>query len=143
MSNVLSSILADASAKLDAIPALNGKVGAALGGRGSDPGLSKAPLPCAWVLVSGAQPIGQNNAGMVPKSAVYTKVDVVVVLMVPYASQADLIGAQMPLIEDCIASLRGSESFNGAQWRDEGFDLKQVNVDRMGYELHFSTHVSL
>jgi len=90
---------------LETVPALAVNSGLAAGGRASDPSMIHIPLPCAWVIMADDKPndppTGSNPAGQVVST------DYIVMLHVPYTSQADLLANQLPLLEAAVTAVRG------------------------------------
>lgn len=118
---------------LQTVPTL--KSGLAVGGRADDPAMTKIPLPSAWVLLHNDEPEpagAMNPAGQVVKNIF------VVVVYVPYISQADLIATQLPLLESVMKVVRGQQAPMGQKWRYEGQRLTLVNPDKLAYEQRYS-----
>ena len=122
--------------RVQAIPALAASTGLALGGKTPDPGLTKIPLPAAWVLADAGKTTQDIRAGRVPTLAsvhlAYT-----VLLYVPYTSQTDLIATQLPLLETLISTVTGQTAPSGQRWFFNDFKLVLVNPDRLGYRISF------
>lgn len=121
---------------LETVPALAVNSGLAAGGRASDPSMIHIPLPCAWVIMADDKPndppTGSNPAGQVVST------DYIVMLHVPYTSQADLLANQLPLLEAAVTAVRGKQSAKGQKWRYSGQKLVLVNPDRLVYEQRYS-----
>jgi hypothetical protein len=121
---------------LTSVPALAANAGLAAGGRASDPSMIHVPLPCAWLLLAEDKPndaaTGSNPAGQVVST------DFIVMLHIPYVSQADLLANQLPLLEATIAAVRGKQAPRGQKWRYAGQKLMLINPDRLVYEQRYS-----
>lgn len=133
---MISALANDLVAKLNGITGLVGKVGLATGGRGSDPALSKAPLPLAWAFFQSMKPMDPPAAQQATSQAM--QLDFRVFVIVPYISQDDMQAVQLPLIQSAITSIRGSVSPSRTKWRFESADQRQINTDRIYFELRFS-----
>lgn len=123
-------------ALVETVPAIANAAGLAVGGRASDPAMASIPLPSAWVILAEDKAhdpaTGFNPAGQVVISTF------VVMVYVPYVSQADLIANQLPLLESVVKAVRGQPSATGQKWRYEGQKLALINTDRLAYEMKFS-----
>ena len=118
------------------VPTVATSVGMATGGRATDPAMTNVPLPCVWLVMSDDKPhdpsTGSNPAGQVVITTY------VLMVHVPYVSQADLLGTQLPLLESIVAAIRGQQAPKGQKWRYEGQQLSVINVDRLIYEQKYS-----
>ena len=134
---------ADLVAKVTSVPALTSSAGLAVGGKGSDPGLLKIPLPAAWVMYTkddvDEAPFGHGGSqpGMVPSQQV-VMLTCSVLIYLPYASQADLLETQLPLLEAVVNAVRGTLAPSGHRWRYLGQKLALVYPDRIAYEQHYT-----
>jgi len=133
---VIAESINDLYTRLQAIPALASSTGLLLGGKTPDPGLTKIPLPAAWVLHDGAQNTQDQRIGQVPINAT-TALQFAVMLYVPYSTQQDLIANQLPLLESIIAAIHGQTSPTGQRWYWARSKLVVLNPDRLGYHLTF------
>jgi hypothetical protein len=138
---MISELASDLVAKLNAIPALAGRVGLHLGGTQVDPGLSKATLPLAWPIFRSMKPTDPVTHQVPTRQSMQCSFAVFV--LVDYKSQADLASNQYPLLEETVTAIRGSTSPAGTGWRLEDFEVRQINVDRLYYELRFSINTHL
>ncbi|MGZ3307272.1 MAG: hypothetical protein ACXU85_01805 [Xanthobacteraceae bacterium] len=121
---------------VQSVPQLAEKSGFAVGGQVPDPGLSKTPLPAAWVILSGDQ-CADNDASLRPAIEV-VEMTFVVMLYVPYLGQADLLANQFPLLEAVIKAARGEKAPSGHRWRYVGQRLALVNTDKLAYEQRYT-----
>jgi hypothetical protein len=121
--------------------------GLALGGRGSDPAMTKIPLPAAWIMFGkdrvNEEPYGSSQSsrfgGMVPMGENVQQI-YSVVIYIPYQSQDDLLTVQFPLLESVIEAVRGGgkEAPSGHRWRYIGQKLAMVYPDRLAYEQSYT-----
>ena len=120
----------------ESVTGLTNSVGMATGGRATDPAMTNVPLPCVWLVLASDKPhdpaTGSNPTGQVVTNTF------VLMVHVPYISQADLLSAQLPLLESIVATIRGQQAPKGQKWRYEGQQLSVVNVDRLIYEQKYS-----
>lgn len=121
---------------VQSVPLLAQKSGFAVGGQAPDPGLSKIPLPAAWVILSGDK-CGDDDEKMRPAIEVVT-LTFVVMLYVPYLGQSDLLANQFPLLEQVIQAVRGQKAPSGHRWRYMGQQLALVNADKLAYEQRYT-----
>lgn len=119
-----------------AIPALASSTGLVVGGKEPDPGMVKIPLPAAWILPFRGENRQDKNDPLPPSTAMVEHM-VMVVLLVPYATQPELIASYYPLVDAVIAAVHGQQLAGGqrAFWRD--YELKLVNPDRLGFHILF------
>ncbi len=126
------------------IPELANSAGLAIGGKGNDPGLTKIPLPAAWIMyandVVNEAPYGtgEDNTGTIsnPQSML---LQVNILIYLPYVSQDDLLNIQFPLLEKLIATVHATSPVPYAmRWRYVGQKLALVYPDRIAYEQHYT-----
>lgn len=141
---MIAENLLDLITKVTSIEALATSSGLALGGKGSDPGLQKLPLPAAWIMYAkddvDEDPIGHGNAhspGMVPAVQALS-VLISILIYIPYTTQDDLLNVQLPLLETVIKTIRGTDAPSGHRWRYLGQKLALVYPDRIAYEQHYT-----
>lgn len=154
---MIAECATDLLARVQAVAALAGRASLSIGGRSADPGLLKAPLPIAWVVYSGDQAdeapygsSGQGGPGMVPASQVMLT-NWRVIVYVNYASDADLIANQYPLLEAVVEAVKttvtdpagGLEAPSGHRWRYAGQKAAVLPNDRMAYEQHYTLDIVL
>lgn len=126
----------DLYTKVQAIPALSASSGLAVGGQSPDPGMTKVPLPAAWILAHSAKTnIPANNP--VPFRVANVDMSYLVMLYVPYLGQSDLINNQLPLLQSVIKAVHGTDAPSGQRWRFDTYALGLVNTDRLGYKIQF------
>lgn len=121
---------------LQAVPQLSTSIGLVIGGKAPDPGLTKVPLPAAWVLHDGAQNTQDMRMAQVPLN-ITTQLAYVVMLYVPYTSQQDLIDNQLPLLEQVITAVHGQTAPTGQRWFWRRSKLVLINPDRLAYHISF------
>lgn len=140
---MISENVADLIAKIQTLPQLASSSGLAIGGKGTDPGLLKIPLPAAWIMYSkddvDEAPFGQGGAqpGLVPAQEVVLATCSVLIYL-PYTDQDDLLNVQLPLLESVITAIRGKIAPSGHRWRYVGQKLALVYPDRIAYEQHYT-----
>lgn len=121
---------------VETVPALVKTSGLAVGGRSTDPAMASIPLPSAWVILADDKPRDPETGSNPDGQVVITTY--VVMVYVPYISQADLITNQLPLLESVMKAVRGKQSTSGQKWRYEGQKLTLINTDRLAYEQRYS-----
>jgi hypothetical protein len=142
----LSAAAQDLYTKIQAIPALASSAGLVLGGKEPDPGMTKIPLPAAWILLS--QFDNENVGALLNRPPTIANVRALygVMLYLPYISQSDLITNQLPLLEQVIAAIQGTAiTGTGAsqRWTLHSGKLVLLNTDRLGYHLIFELSTPL
>jgi hypothetical protein len=142
----LSAAALDLFTKIVAIPALATSTGLAIGGKEPDPGMTKIPLPAAWILL--AQFDNENLGSLTnrPPTVANVRAQYGVFLYLPYKSQADLIANQLPLVEQVVQAVQGTPIANtGAsqRWALASGKLAGVNTDRVIYHLAYELFTPL
>ena len=134
---MITELSQDLINKIITVPALQQRVGAAVGGTKSDPTMAQAPLPYAWVVFGGSQPISDGDGGQRYRREVY---NFAVIVGISYGgTEEDLLETQLPVLEAIAQAAHGQESFKFADlWEYTGADLKSVQTDRLIYQLGFS-----
>ena len=127
---------ADLYTKIQAIPAIASATGLAVGGKTPDPGLTKMPLPAAWILFDGATSTLDPNSRL-PSTNLPAVLSYAAMLYVPYIGQQDLIANQLPLVELVAKTVHGTDAPTGQRWRFSTAKLVLVNADRMCYRINF------
>lgn len=143
---MIAECAADILAKVKTVPdfttASGVMVGLSIGGRSSDPGMLKIPLPAAWVTLKSDQTDEQDYthgpaSGLIPTTqgmlATYA-----VMVFVPYIDDDDLLDTQYPLLEAVASAVHGTESPSGLRWRYIGQRIALVYPDRLAYEQRFT-----
>ena len=125
----------DLYTKLATITAIANSAGFAVGGKQSDPALTKVPLPAAWVLLGNDKAVNVDG-GMVQKTQI-VQVEYVVMIYVPYTSQADLINNQFPLLRAARTAIHATDAPNGNRWKYMQQRLALINPDRLCYEQRY------
>lgn len=129
--------------RITTLPALEASTGLALGGKGTDPGMLKVPLPAAWVMFTtddaAEAPFGNSGyqPGLVSESQVMS-LTFHVLVYIPYISQEDLLNVQFPLLESIARTVHAKPAPSGHRWRYLGQKLALVYPDRIGYEQHYT-----
>ena len=134
--------LQDLITKVTSIPALAASSGLAVGGKGTDPGMIKIPLPAAWIMYTkdeDDEDDGPNGRGQRIVPAVQTLcLTASVLIYLPYTDQDDLLTTQFPLLESVVKAIRGTPAPSGHRWRYLGQKLALVYPDRIAYEQHYT-----
>ena len=131
----------DLFSKLITVPAIANFASFTAGGGASDPAMTKIPLPAAWVLLAGDMPVDKES-GAVPITQIL-QIEYVVMVLLPYTSQSDILNTQIPLLRAIRKSIHGTLAPNGFLWKYTGQKLAKLNPDRMGYEQRFVVRVGM
>lgn len=128
----------DLITKTQSISALAASTGLAIGGTIPDPGMTKIPLPAAWILHKRAKNTHDASVSL-PSTLVQALLTYAVVLYLPTSNQ---ISMQLPLIQSVIKAIHGTTSPSGQRWYWESHDLSAFNPDKMIYPLFFSVNAA-
>ncbi len=143
----LAACSQDIFAKVSAIPALSATTGLTVGGQEPDPGLTKIPLPAAWIVLSEFTNQNTGQLENLPPRLSNVLLQQTVMLHVPYTSQSDLINKQYPLMEQVIQAIQGTPvGTSGAasqRWNLHSGKLTALNPDRQIYRLIFEIFTPL
>ena len=135
----IASAVQDIFTKISALPALASTTGLTVGGQEPDPGLTKIPLPAAWVLFSEAD--NQNTGPLLnlPPRQPNVTLQITVMLHLAYKSQSDLITVQYPLLESVVSAIQGTSvgTSESARWNLHSAKLVALNPDRQIYKIVF------
>lgn len=132
---MIAELAQDLINKVKTVPALANNVGLASAGGPSDPSMSTAPLPSAWLLFESDSVTNTDIRGQLPEDIVF---NFTLAVMISYTDQDDLINTQLPTIEAIARSVSGKDSTNFAlRWKYQGAQLVDVFTDRLVYELKF------
>ena len=126
----------DLFTKVQAITALASSTGLTVGGKSPDPGMTKVPLPAAWILADEGETTLPNSDGQV-KRQVSALMGYSVMLYVPYISQTDMITNQLPLLQKVIHDVHGTDAPTGERWQFKRYKLRVANTDRLAYQITF------
>ena len=137
---MLAECVTDLFNKVNAIPSLAATVGLTIGGKAPDPGMTKVPLPAAWVISKAAASTLDKGAPVVSRN-LPCLLNFAVLLYIPYTSQADLVTNQLPLLESVIKSVHGTDSPAYERWAFNGYQLEALNSDRLIYRIEFFVDV--
>ena len=115
------------------------RIGLAMGAKKIDPLMVTIPVPATWVIFRGDDPLTENvqNRGPAP-----VRSNFIIRVLVDYAGDSDLILAQYPLLESVITAINGTTptAVPGCSgWKFEGSTIDEINDNRLGYDLLFST----
>lgn len=126
--------------KIKGVAAFGGRVAATLGGTEADPTLVNIQSPCAWVLFQSSQ-----NRDKPAQKWQVMRLNFSVVLFLQYGEgETDFVDTQLKLIDDVSQAVRGKTSSDSQQalWEVNGFELVNVEPNRMTYQMSFSTEVA-
>ena len=129
----------DIFTKISALPALASSTGLTVGGHAPDPGMTKMPLPAAWVLFSEADNQNTGQLLNLPPRQPNVLMQVTVMLHIPYTSQSDLIAVQYPLLESVVAAVQGTSvgTSQSARLNLHSVKLSALNPDRKIFRIIF------
>jgi hypothetical protein len=141
---MLAELASDLLDKVKTIGALTDSTALTIGGKPQDPDLTKIPLPAAWVVLRKEEkdttPYGHTDpSGVVDEltiAAIWT-----VTVMVPYATDADMLDVQFPLLESVRKAIHNTDSPSGFKWSYMGQRIALVYTNRLAYEQTY--HVNL
>ncbi|MHB1266289.1 MAG: hypothetical protein ACYCY2_01655 [Acidithiobacillus ferriphilus] len=137
----------DIFTKVSAIPALSASTGLTVGGQEPDPGLTKIPLPAAWVLFSDATNQNTGQLENLPPRLSNVLLQQTIMLHLPYKSQSDLITVQLPLLEAVINEIQGTtigtSGVASQRWNFHSAKLAALNPDRLIYRVIFELFTPL
>jgi hypothetical protein len=136
---MISELTQDLINKIKAVPAFQGRVGAAVGGTEADPTLANAPVPFAWVIYGGSAPTGEQYEG--GKRYRETSYLFNVVIGIGYGKEADLLNTYLPVLEatqQAVAGFEVSGVSNAGLWEYQGERLDDVQPARLTYSITFS-----
>ena len=143
----LAACSLDIFTKISSIPALAQTTGLTVGGQTPDPGLTKIPLPAAWIVLSEFTNQNTGQLENLPPRLSNVLLQQTVMLHVPYTSQSDLINKQYPLMEQVIQAIQGTPvGTSGAasqRWNLHSGKLTALNPDRLIYRLIFEIFTPL
>lgn len=132
---------ADLLAKIRSVAALADRTSMTVGGRSSDPGMVKIPLPACW-LTFGREDNDEQSFERGPSSGVISTCTVMgtyaATVMIPYTTDDDLLNVQFPMLEQIINTIHGTEAPGGMQWRFLRQVISNVYPDRLAYEQRYT-----
>ena len=124
----INVITQDIVNKVKSIPALEGRVGLALGGKNIDPTLRKLPVPNAWVIYMGDDVITRDE---INPCVHLMRINFVVLISHEYQdhSEAELITTDFPILHEVAQAIRGTQPTNlpGNKWVYEGQGLEIID----------------
>ncbi len=133
---VIAAAALDLYTKVQGVSALNLSAGLTVGGQVPDPGMTKIPLPGAWILLENGETTLDPSSRVVSLNLT-GRLTYVVLLAVPYTSQTDLLDVQFPLVEEVIDAVHGKAAPSGMRWLWNKLKLLVVNGDRLVYRIEF------
>jgi hypothetical protein len=122
---------------ISTVTALSGRVGAKVGGTGTDPTMSEAPVPFAWVIFGGDNPVGDTENGKNYQQILYT---FTVVVVISYeTTETDLLDNKFAVLEDIQTAVRGTQGHIYSDlWKYEGQELQEIYPSRLVYQQTYS-----
>jgi len=140
--NKITHISQDIVDKIKAIPEFGGRVGLAVGGGEYDPINRELTRPAAWVVFTGVPVTDAVEPAVQMVGVSYT---FVVKLLIDYNTEQQLIGTDLPLLENTIVAVKGTDitGLGFHRWSFTGMALESLDVDRMVWVLNFSCNTSL
>ncbi|MDA8258512.1 MAG: hypothetical protein M0Z99_23265 [Betaproteobacteria bacterium] len=133
----------DLFTKISAIPALAQSTGLMVGGQAPDAGMANVPLPAAWILPAKFQNKTADLEMNRPPQIINGVGTYAVELLVPFKSQSDLITNQLPLLEEVITAVHGTDSPSGQRWWLATFMLGAIETKYLAFNINFCTWQSL
>ena len=141
---MIAALAADLLAKFRTVPALENSASLSIGGRSSDPGLVKVPLPVAWLTfsrdASDEQSYEHGPASGMIHAAPLMIATFSATIFVPYLSDDDLLSTQYPLLLAAVNAVHATESPSGMRWRYAGQRIALVYPDRLAYEQRYTVN---
>jgi len=137
---VIAEVTNNLVTKIKSVAAFGGRVAATLGGTEADPTLVNIATPSAWVLFQSSQ-----NSDKPAQKWQVMRLNFSVVLFLQYGEgETDFVDTQLKLIDDVSQAVRGKTSSDSQQaiWEVNGFELVNVEPNRMTYQMSFSTEVA-
>lgn len=135
---MIGDLIKDLINKISEVTALGGRVGAAVGGTETDPTMSEAPVPFAWVVFGGDTPINDSENGAQYRR---TKYNFTVVTAISYGvTEQEMFDISIPVLEDiqiAVSGLQGNNKYVDL-WKYEGQELQAVFPSRLVYHINFS-----
>ena len=134
---MITELTQDLINKITTVPALQNRVGAAVGGTSSDPTMAQAPVPYVWIIFGGSSPTGDTQNGRKYRQEQYL---FNVVVGISYGTtEDDLLVNQLPILEQVQQAVAGLNPYKYADlWEFQGVNLAKITADRMIYQLEFS-----
>lgn len=134
---MITELMQDIITRAKQAPLLQGRAGAAAGGKPGDPTMRKVDkLPFAWLVYIGNQATAQNR---LPTTTVTH--EVVIKVVVPYTKEADLFNVSYPALEEVISVVTSTpvDFIKGGctRWSYLGTTLEELD-DRLVYEQRYA-----
>lgn len=139
--SVIGPCVKDLFEKISAAPGFSGKAGLHLVGAAVDPSAARMPLPAVAIVFGEMMPT--EPAGHMASTSRTFKLSYSVRLFMPNVSQADLVANQLPLIEQLVRAVQGTDAPNSGKWACEGCVCELINTDRLCYEFKFEAVSSI
>ncbi|MDE2455663.1 MAG: hypothetical protein KGL43_18910 [Burkholderiales bacterium] len=144
---MIAECITDLLAKIRTVGALATATALTIGGRSTDPGLVKVPLPAAWVTFA-RDMSDEPSYDHGPRSGMVHQAPVVIgtfaiTLFVPYTTDADMLAIEYPLLEAVVAAIHATDAPSGFRWRYAGQRLALIYPDRIVYEQRYTLDYTL
>jgi hypothetical protein len=133
---MIGELAQDLINRVTTVPALQGRVGAAVGGTENDPTMAEAPTPFAWVIFANSHPVGDTQNGKRYRQEQY---HFSVMLAISYGDEINLLTTSLPILESIAQAVSGNQGQPHSDlWEYHGADLTHIQQDRLVYNLTFS-----
>lgn len=133
----IAQLMSDITEKLKTVPALNGRVGMAAGGKPGDPTMRGAKIPFAWPIYSG------DNARTTQTSLQSTPVthEVIVKVALTYGTEKEMTEVMWPALQSVIEAVTATPiaAIKGQclRWSYMGQSLEEID-ERLVYVQRYS-----
>jgi hypothetical protein len=126
---------------LTSVSELTDSTGMSVSGTLPDPTAQDGPLPGAWLVYGGRNPIDKPKNGVVAQGTMCQNLFVVMIYLDYSLGQDNLINVQLPILEKVVHAIAGQEITGlggGFRFSFEGERLASINPKRLSYEMRFS-----
>lgn len=114
------------------------RVGLAAGAKGTDPLMQRVALPASWIIFTGDENVEITDRTMCGPTV---KFSFAVKIIMDYTTEANLLSAAYPLLDEVRDTVHSSTGVKGGQWKYEGQLLEEL-TDRIIFEQRYSYSVS-
>ena len=133
---MIGDLAQDLINRVISVPALQGRVGAAVGGTENDPTMAEAPTPFAWVLFANSRPVGDTQNGRKYRQEQF---HFSVMVAISYGDESALLNSSLPILGAITQAVSGQQASDYTDlWEYQGADLTHIQPDRLVYNLTFS-----
>lgn len=134
--SVISTVAKDLVNKISEIEAFGGRVAMTLGGTESDPALTMAPIPYAWVMLTGSSTDSQDRERWTRLRHNFT-----VAIALEYGEgEEDFTDRQLSLIEEIGKAVTGTsvDALGPEEWAFDGMTLQGFEPKKAFFQMSFS-----